>query len=155
LLPFRFVYSPAIKTFARASILPPLVATELERHSHHPAFHSTTVLPRDVHMPHMPGFPFVPFQRRHAHQTYTVPQSVMMLHLAGQRQAQHATRTRAAPGYKPRSRLLQASYFARRQKAASQNGMKPRIARRSSQILCDQKRTINPVCEYERLKAGQ
>jgi len=58
-------------------------------------------LPEMCILPHMPGFPSVPFQRRHAHQTYTVPQSVMKLHLAGQRQAQHAAMSRAAPGYCP------------------------------------------------------
>ena len=101
LSPFRFVYSPA-KNLCACSPLPPLIVTEFERHSHHPAFHSTTgSLPEMCILPHMPGIPFIPFQRCHAHQTYTVPQRVMKLHLAGQRQAQHAAMTRAAPGCCP------------------------------------------------------
>jgi hypothetical protein len=76
-----------------------LVATVIERHSHHTAFHSTTgtrcTYSRDT------GTPFVPFQRRHVHQTYTVPQSAMKLHLAGQRQAQHATGQEPRPDTTP------------------------------------------------------
>jgi hypothetical protein len=72
-----------VRVFARNKTLrglstPSLAVTVYERHSHHTAFHSTAgSLPEMCDKAAHAGIPSVPFQQRHAHQTYTVPQSAM------------------------------------------------------------------------------
>lgn len=133
---------------------PSLVATEFERHSHHPAFHSTAGSPPgDVHTAAHTGYPLRSIPAAscspNLHRPAKCDETTPCRTEASATRRHDKSRARLLP----RSRLLLAPYYARRQKDASQNGMKPRIARRSSQVLCARKRPITPVSEYERLKA--
>jgi hypothetical protein len=116
---------------------------EYERHSHHTAFHCTTE--PGLHQQTAQPDSFVPFQQRHAHQTYTVPQSAIRLHLAGLTASATRHWTRAAPGYRP----VHASCWRRISPSSLERRfakrIRPRIARRGKAVMCAQKRTFKPV----------
>jgi hypothetical protein len=115
---------PAIKTLRRGSMLPGISRVRTAFASH--CFHSTTE--PGLHQQTAQPDSSVPFQQRHAHETYTVPQSVMRLHLAGPKASATHRWTRAAPGYRPRSRPLQAAYCTRRHERRFAKRKRPRIA---------------------------
>lgn len=80
----------------------------------------------------------------------------MRLHLAGQRQAQHATGQEPRPERHPFTSLVCAVFRPQAERRFTKRGKAPYCSQKPRrQVLCARKRTINPVSEYERLKAGQ